>query len=304
MQPQLDIVIVNWNSGDRLRRNLESLRAGNRLDGVEIVVVDNASTDGSVDGVEGMPATRLVRLPVNAGFAAGCNRGAREGSAPLLLFLNPDIVHPPGNLRALLEGFSAQEGAAGACGFLVEPDGRPPERFQFRRLPTRTWAMAELLLPPFLRRHTRSFRRHFCLDLDLCAPVAVEQPAAACWLLRRDAFEAAGGFDERFRPAWFEDVDLAARLHGLGARTYLVPGARFVHEGGYSAVALGEGPFARHYWTGALRFYRKRFPVFGWFYRCLFPAGMLWRCLGSLRAPAARSAFARLFLRSLAPGMK
>ncbi|MBP7867117.1 MAG: glycosyltransferase family 2 protein [Acidobacteria bacterium] len=303
MPPRLDIVIVNWNSGDRLRRNLESLRAGGDLAGVEIFVVDNASDDGSAEGAEG-PGTRLVRLPRNAGFAAGCNRGAREGSAPLLLFLNPDIVHPPGNLRALLDGFSAPGDADGACGVLVGPDGRPPERFQFRRLPTRTWALAELLLPPVIRRHTRTFRRHFCLDLDVAAPVAVEQPAAACWMLRRDVFEAAGGFDERFHPAWFEDVDLAARLHDRGSRTVRVPGARFVHEGGYSATALGEGPFARHYWTNALRFYRKRYPVFGWFYRCLFPAGMLWRCLGSLCAPPARAAFARLFLRSLAPGMK
>lgn len=105
----LDVVIVNWNTGDCLRTCLRSLAAaGSGLRLGPTVVVDNASWDGSAAQLPASPEVVLMSNPTNVGFAAACNQGARVGSAPYLLFLNPDTVLLPDTLRSVL-GF--MEGA-------------------------------------------------------------------------------------------------------------------------------------------------------------------------------------------------
>ena len=294
---RLDIVIVNWNSGKRLRDNIESMYANNRMDDFRVFVMDNASSDGSVSGLEGHPAVCATCLPANAGFAAACNRGAAAGQAEHILFLNPDILHTKNNLHSLLEGASHRNTGC-ACGLLIDAAGKPDLAFQCRKLPTPGQALGELLLPPFLRHRPGALR-----DLPPAEqPIAVEQPAAACWLLSRAAWQAAGGFDERFFPAWFEDVDLALRLHRMGIRTLLIPEARFIHEGGYSVAGLGKESFTRIYWRNAIVLHRKHTPWFGRLYRGLLPLGMFWRWASSFRRPEARRAFGRLLVASLSPG--
>ncbi len=294
---RLDIVIVNWNSGNRLRDNIASMHANNRMDDFRVFVIDNASSDDSVSGLEGHPAVRVTQLPTNAGFAAACNRGAAAGEAERILFLNPDILHTKNNLHVLLEGASRRE-AECACGLLVDAGEKPDLAFQCRKLPTPARALGELLLPPFLRRRPGHFGNLFATG----RAIAVEQPAAACWLLSRAAWQAAGGFDERFFPAWFEDVDLALRLHRMKLSTLLIPEARFIHEGGYSLAGLGKEPFTRIYWRNAIVFHRKHNPWFGRLYRGLLPVGLFWRWVGSLGRPESRRAFGRLLVESLLPG--
>jgi len=294
MKPLLSIVIVNWNSGERLRRNLRSLLAENDgLDG-EILVVDNASGDDSAAGVADWPGVQVIRLPRNSGFASGCNAGIARSRGANVLFLNPDIRHTRGNIAALLQFLTDQADAAGVCGRLVNDAGQDQDTLPLRRLPGPGWALRELLLPLRLRRRTRAGRRFYYLDQDRSRPFPVEQPAAACLLLRAAALATVGGFDERFEPAWFEDVDLARRLHEAGQTLWYCPTAVFVHEGGYSAAVLGRENFLPVYWRNARRYYRKHYPLFGRLYGLLVPAAAGLRWLASPRGSAERRAWGQV----------
>jgi GT2 family glycosyltransferase len=119
-------------------------------------------------------------------------------------------------------------------------------------------------------------------------PIAVEQPAAAAMMIRRDAHESVGGFDERFYPAWYEDVDFCARLRNDGWEIYFVPKAEFLHEGGYSAGALGAEKFAAAYYGNQMRYAQKHFGVAGYVaVRASIAAGMIGRMIGRPRQAAA-----------------
>lgn len=295
----LAIVIVNWNSGTRLRSHLLSLAECNPLEGLEIRVVDNASTDGSAAALGDLPWVRVVPMGTNAGFAAAANAGAADTKAPLLLFLNPDILHTPGCLAAMKKGLASHPGAAGGAGLLLGEDGRGQEDFQLRHLPKPVLALQELFLPSSLRGRLPGYRRHFYLEEDRSRPFRVEQPAAACLLLRREVFEAVGGFDESFVPAWWEDVDLAARLKAAGAELWFWPGARFLHQGGYSAGHLGRRAFLPIFWKNSALYYRKHHPLFGRVYQALLPVGALFRWICSLPAPEERRAWGWVLLASL-----
>ncbi|HNR37431.1 MAG TPA: glycosyltransferase [Acidobacteriota bacterium] len=291
MKPRLSIIIVNWNSGLRLRVNVDSLRRENDPTGLEVLIVDNASDDGSADTIAGDATARLIRLPSNRGFAAAANTAAREACGDWLLFLNPDIIHTPNNIDRLLAGVTSHAEAVGGCGCLVDADGRPQRQFQLRRLPSPAWALAELLVPRRVRTNGWVLRRHFYAHRPWDRSFRVQQPAAACLLLRTDTFHELGGFDEAFSPAWFEDVDLCRRLRDRRLDLWFIPEARFTHEGGYSASALPPGEFLAIYWGNACRYYTKHHPVFAELYRRLLPVGFY------VRAAVSASAERRLALR-------
>jgi GT2 family glycosyltransferase len=108
--------------------------------------------------------------------------------------------------------------------------------------------------------------------------VPVDQPAAAALMIRRDAFDDIGGFDERFFPAWYEDVDFCQRLKSRGWEIYFSPEAEFQHEGGYSAGKLGAKEFAAAYYHNQLRYAQKHFSVIAQAgIRASMAAGMLIR---------------------------
>jgi hypothetical protein len=297
MKPRLSIAIVNWNSGPRLEAGLASLYRENDPAGFEVLVADNASTDGSADAAAGHPGIRLLRQPTNRGFAAGANAAAREAGADRLLFLNPDITHTPDNVGTLLDAVDGRPEAAGGCGCLVDGQGRVQRDFQLRRLPSPAWALAELFLPHRLRTRGPWFRRHYYAQHRLDRPFPVEQPAAACLLLRTDVFHKLGGFDEAFQPAWFEDVDLCRRLFDRGYRLWFIPAATFIHEGGYSASVMQLEDFLTAYWGNACRYHDKHHPAFAPTYRRLAQLGLAIRALCAAdprRRRACREAGRRL----------
>src|SRR5262249_39472225 len=100
-------------------------------------------------------------------------------------------------------------------------------------------------------------------DDTMSVAVKVEQPAAAALLVRRDAYEDVGGFDEKFYPAWYEDVDFCERFKTKGWDVYFAPNVKFHHEGGYSAKTMGMQTFLRSYYGNQLRYARKHFGVLG-----------------------------------------
>jgi hypothetical protein len=243
-------VVVRWRGGDEVRACLASLLAhgGPRLAGT--VLVDSGSGDGGAERLAAeFPTVRVVALEENLGFAHAANRGAVEGGNELLLLLNPDTELLPGSLDQLAAALDRRPAVAGTVPLLEGVDGSSQHRWQLRRLPTTLrLATGRSGAPAFTAPPTTE--------------QAVPQPAAAAWLMRRTVWEALGGFNEIFAPAWWEDVDFCARLEALvGSESFpatvgfiVQPSARILHHGGSSVASLGDEPFLAAYYGNLMRY--------------------------------------------------
>lgn len=272
----LSAVVVNWNSGEHLRRLVESLGAAALR---RVVIVDNDSDDGSAEGLCEHPEVELIRAGCNLGFAAAANRGIRQTKTQFLLLLNPDVELRDTMLDPLLDEIRRRPDVALACPALVDAaTGQPQSTFQCRPLPTLKSVIADALFLDHLPGRGAAGRRAPAASAR--SSVEVEQPAAACWLLRRQAWEELGGFDESFFPAWFEDVDFCRRLADAGWRLRLVGSQRALHHGGHSLQRLGREEFTRIYYSNLLRYWRKHhrrsYPLV-WLPVRLGLAARLWR---------------------------
>jgi hypothetical protein len=200
----------------------------------EIVVVDNASEDAVAEELERrVPGARLIRERVNRGYGAGCNRGARGSSRPFLLFLNSDARVLPGAVEALERALEADPSAAAAGPRLLDAEARPQP--SIRLLPTPWRIFCESSGIAFLAGGREPFGGHTATRQDHRPghPVAVEALMGAALLVRREDFEAAGGFDESFF-LYAEETDLMRRFRDAGRRILFVPDAEVVHAGGRS----------------------------------------------------------------------
>ncbi len=295
----ISIVIANWNSGRLLERCVKSLLE--HAADCEVVVVDNASEDGSIDFPASIPSVELVRKLDNAGFAAACNAGWRLSAGESVLFLNPDTEALPGSVGQLAEALKRDPNAWAAGGMLIGPDGSPQENFNLRRFPTVASVAAEMFFLEEIWPGNPWTRKYRVSQIDTVSEV--EQPAAACLMVRRSALECIGGFDESFAPAWFEDVDLCKKIHDRGGRILYQPAARFVHHGGFSLRRLGYLEFLKHYRSNQIRYFAKHHgPKAASRVRRLVITGMVLRSLLSLLIPLAqdssRAASARAFWRA------
>jgi N-acetylglucosaminyl-diphospho-decaprenol L-rhamnosyltransferase len=249
----IGIVIVTYNSKREIGACLDAALGT----GADVVVVDNASEDGT--GCE--VARRGVRLIANAsnrGFAAAVNQGFCALNSPYVLLLNPDAAIA-GSLEPLREACDLP-GAAAAGGRLVDAGGRSQIGFMVRSLPTPAALILEALLLNRVWPNNPVNRRYRGLELDYSSRCAVEQPAGAFLMVRREVWRELGGFDERFFPLWFEDVDFCKRAADRGYRVYFVPEAVAVHTGGHSISRIAV-EMRRFYWyRSLLRYAAKHFP--------------------------------------------
>ncbi len=274
---QLGVAVVNWNSGDDLRQLLRSLRPlAAELE--RVVVVDNGSTDGSQTELPAGLPLELIEAKENLGFAAAANRAIESLRTPFILLVNPDVEINSEGLQCLLRKISQAPRAAIFTGQLFDRQGNPQTEFQLRPLPTPWGVLKEVL---FLEHARRRFGFSKGLPERDFGPVRIEQPAAALWLLRREAWEAVRGFDEQFFPAWFEDVDFCKRLNQAGWRIFYLPGCSFVHRGGVSLRTLGRRRFLDIYYRNMLRYLAKHHPF--WHPWLWFPVqlGRLIRIMGA-----------------------
>jgi GT2 family glycosyltransferase len=226
----VSVVIVHYRTPEQTVAAARSVAAGSP--GAEIVVVDNASGDAVGSRLmQEVPRARLVTEPENRGYAAGCNRGARETTGRFLLFLNSDAAAAPGAVQALTAALESDPLAGAAGPRLVNPDGSLQASIQ--RLPTawRIFCESSGLAAlaggrGFLRGHTRTREDH-------TRPHEVEAFKGAALMVRRTSFEEAGGFDEHFF-LYAEETDLLARLARRGWRILFEPRASVMHLGGGS----------------------------------------------------------------------
>lgn len=216
-RPELSLVIVSYNTRDLLRQCLASI--GEHCPSAEVIVVDNASRDGSAAMVaEEFPGARLIASPSNDGFAAANNLGLARASGEFVVLLNSDTVLEDDSLSRCAAWMRAEPRLGAASPLLVGVDGRPQECFH--RMPS---------LAGMLRRALRRPTPPLDGDRDPAGWLA-----GTALMVRREALEAAGGrLDDAYFMYW-EDADLSARLREAGWDLARFSGGHVLHYGGAS----------------------------------------------------------------------
>ncbi len=225
----IDIVTVNWNAGSQLKECCDSVLAHNTVEVSRIIVVDNGSTDGSADAVESLPGVEVIRTGKNLGFGAACNIGAKAGSAPYILFLNPDTRLGTGSLAVPLAFMEQPKNAkVGICGIqLVDECGKVSRTCA--RYPTLGRLMSSALGLDKLPSLQSSGMR--MSNWDHSDTRQVDQVMGAFFFIRREVFETCCGFDERFF-VYFEEVDAARRSKLAAWDSWYLTEAQAFHAGG------------------------------------------------------------------------
>jgi N-acetylglucosaminyl-diphospho-decaprenol L-rhamnosyltransferase len=227
------IVIVAYNAGELLRRCLAAVGNGQH----EVVVVDNASPDRETAAVcADFPAVRLIERSRNEGFAAGANTGIAATDAPWVLLLNPDAWPLDDGVAALWRCAEDDERAGALGPLLVDGNGRPSRSTIRPPLTPATLALWAAVPGRVSRAYDlwrRATRRGSSAEVR-----PSEFLQASALLVRREAFDAIGGFDTRFF-MYAEDADLCERLRGAGWTLAVCPEATFVHVGGGSSSGQG-----------------------------------------------------------------
>lgn len=249
--PVVSVCIVNWNCRELLRACLQSLMVQEIP--LEVIVVDNASTDGAADMVEReFPEVILVRNRVNAGFSRANNQAAAIARGRYLFFLNNDTLVPPGALEVLVD-FADAHPEAGIVGPRLR-DGAGRVQVSCRRLPTAATFISRLALvrvTGLTRSRYRRYRRH---DFDSAETRSVEMLMGAAMLIPRKVYDECGGWDEEFTFGG-EDLELCRRI----GRRYqiLYHGAVEVTHYGRSSTRLHAAYAAPNIAIGFLRYLRK-----------------------------------------------
>lgn len=235
--PDLAVVVVNYNSGEDLAGCLRSAwdAAGDAR--LEIIVVDNDSRDGSAERAVGAnPGTTLIRNAANRGFGAAANQGIRHTTAPFVLLLNPDAEILAGTLGGFVK-VARDRSRAGAIGAMVrDPDGSIYP--SARRVPGLVESLLHAFLSPF--RIDNPWSRAYTMSgWDRHSERQVEWVSGSCVLLRREALDEVGVFDEGYY-MYVEDVDLCTRLRQAGWEVRFSPELEVTHVGGTATVGRKE----------------------------------------------------------------
>lgn len=258
MTPRLSIIIVNYNGRAHLENCLRSLAEHPPATPHEIVVVDNASTDGSVQAVHDWPGVRLVALDENVGFSRGNNAGIRASRGELVLLLNNDTLVPAGALDTLVSKLTADPTAAIAGPRLVDANGDAELSFGPMISP-----FGELRQKIRMALHARGFGPvSRWVERATRTERYVDWVTGACLLVRRDVAERVGLLDERFF-LYTEDVDFCASVRAAGWKILFTPDAQIVHLRGRVRLAAPRAVNTA-YRRSHLAFYEKHHPQYAW----------------------------------------
>lgn len=259
-----DVIIVNFNAGDFLRDAVGSALRSPTIK--HVFVVDNASTDASLESLHIKPDERVtvIRNAANLGFAAGCNIGIARSDTQYVLLLNPDCRIEEGAVERMSDVLTAGENI-GMCGpLLLNPDGS--EQAGGRRVVPTPWrALVRILGLWRLRRLSPKTFSDFALHREPLPdrPIDVDAISGACMMVRRDAAAAVGPMDEEYF-LHCEDLDWCVRFRQQGWRILFVPDAKATHQKGVSTAGK---PLTTEWYKhrGMIRFYLK-------FFRRTYPA--------------------------------
>jgi len=253
------VVIVTFNSAEVIERCLAALDDDIRSGFAEVVVVDNGSTDSTIKIVQARQRVRLVTSEYNVGFGAGNNLGAVDSDAEFLLFLNPDTIVAPSAIVSLIAALE-NEPSIGIIGPAIQDsDGKVSlSSFRYVTPAFSIWiALGLQKLFPLNRTDGKiELRRH--PPKEACR---VDRLLGAAIAMRRDVFEAIGGFDENFF-LYSEEEDLCKRVQERGFSVVYYPVARMTHIGGHSAIPESPITIASSVWSRQY-FVRKHYGMVG-----------------------------------------
>ncbi len=231
MNPSVGILIVTYNSAADIIACLESVSQASAYP-LHVVVVDNASTDGAPALVaSSFPDVTLIQNSANRYYAAANNQGLAKISADYILLLNPDVIMPVGSIDTLVRILAERTQDAAVAPKLVGHGGQ--RQRSLREFPGFDTLWYDLLGLSFLFPHSRRFGRWRMGYFDGSATRDVKQPMASCLLIRREAIDAVGAFDERY-PMFFNDVDWCRRAYDAGWHLLYTPDVVAFHRGGAS----------------------------------------------------------------------
>lgn len=251
--PRVSVVIVSWNTRQLLLDALASFLPFQGVSG-EVIVVDNASEDGSPEAVEEQyPDVRLIRSDRNLGFAGGVNVGLRAAEHPYVLLLNTDTTVVGNALEALIAYAEAHPEAGIVGPRVLNADGTLQDsRFRFPSIPNLILA-STYLYKLFPRSSLLNRERHAGSDPMEARPV--DAVSGCCFLIRQEALERVGLLDESYF-MYAEETDLCFRAWSLGFEVHYAPVGEIVHLGGGSSRLMSRRTFLE-YRRSILRFFHK-----------------------------------------------
>lgn len=277
--PAVRVVTIVFNPGPELDAFVDSLASATTAP-VELVIVDNGADPELTDRVAARSGARVVRTGENLGYGGGANAGAAGATQDWIVVANPDVIWQPGSLDVLLRAAGRIPSAGSLGPALLNEDGTVYP--SARELPSLTQGAGHAVLGKVWPGNpwTRAYHRRQ-------ESVGAERPAGwlsgACLLLRRDAFEALGGFDTSYF-MFFEDVDLGERLGRAGWANVYVPDAAVVHVGGVSWKARPARMIAAHHASARQYLHRRYHRWWQWPVRVAVSLGLGLRERVELRA--------------------
>lgn len=255
---EVSIVIVNWNSRDHLIRCLQSVPPAATGVKYEVIVVDNASSDGSLSAVrETSPAVVVIENDLNKGFAGGVNDGFRIARGKFLLILNPDITLTQGLLAVLVKSFEERIDTGILMPLMLDTSGKPARGY-IRRIPS----LAQVVFFNTILE-SWSIKFQFLVHRYLESPVVsasivteVEQIPGACMFTSRDVLNRVGVFDESYG-LFYEDVDWSYRVRQYNLKLVLTQNACVIHAGGGSFERANHAWLSSRLWVSLIMFFEK-----------------------------------------------
>lgn len=261
MNPQIDIlvVVVTWNSAQWITDCLKSLTNDLNTFYYQTVVVDNASTDQTIDLIQNQfPEVIVIKNILNEGFARACNKALLECQSEYVLFVNPDTRVIPGMTDALVT-FMKEHPEAGAIGpTLLSTDGSL--QLSGNTFPSLRNILFESFYLDRLFPNTRFFGSHKRSHLDRSEVCKVDWTMGSCLFARKEALDKTGSFDDRFF-LFFEETDLCLRLKKAGYEIYIIPEAKIVHGGGSSQLKNYSANKIIHYHRSLFYYFNKNLPA-------------------------------------------
>lgn len=256
----LSVVIVNWNSGELLNKCVASVLDSANNSGIKtsVIIVDNNSTDKSLDSIYTNSMIKVLKLKKNYGFARACNFAVRNSEAQYILFLNPDASLNSNTLKAALDVISKTE--IDVLGVKQIDKNGSIQKGCARRPTLLNFVFETIGISSFLPKIFKSYKM---LDWDHSVSKEVYHVIGSFYLLERELFNKIGGFDERFF-LYYEDYDLSTRINKDGGKVYYSSDIEVFHEGGGTSKKI-KSKRLQYSLESRIRFSAKHFNFFSFF---------------------------------------